>query len=237
MGLTTRLNLPYPELSDRIDVAGDIRRLAERIDTLGTVGPQGDTGGQGPQGRDGPQGDAGGPQGAQGPQGATGPQGDAGPQGATGDTGSQGPQGTQGPQGPQGTQGPQGATGSAGATPAIFGGSGGSNLGASSTHYVGVGVTNTNEAVSQVPAPRSGTLGNLYVKLGNSPGTGKSYAFTVRVGGSDQTITITVSDSATTGSDTSHTVSVAAGDLICIKSAPTGTPTAVTMNWSMTYTS
>lgn len=87
---------------------------------------------------------------------------------------------------------------------------------------------NATELNSRSVVPIAGTLKNLYIRLGAAPTAGKSFAFTVEKNGSDSTITCTVSDANTSCNDTTHTLSLAAGDTISIKSVPSGTPTAPT---------
>lgn len=74
--------------------------------------------------------------------------------------------------------------------------------------------------------PTNGTLRNLYVTLSGSPGVGKSYTVTLLKNDSPTAITLTISDSATTGSDLVHSVAVVPSDLLVWEITPTGTPTA-----------
>lgn len=64
--------------------------------------------------------------------------------------------------------------------------------------------------------PKSGTIRNLYVNA-DSNLLDVSTVFTVRKNGADQTLTCTLDAEVTTGNDTSHSFSVAAGDLISVK--------------------
>lgn len=71
-------------------------------------------------------------------------------------------------------------------------------------------------------ATRSGTLKNLYVGF-YANDLDASLVFTLRINGSDTTITATrTSGSTATISDTTHTVSVSAGDVITIKGVVAG---------------
>jgi hypothetical protein len=68
--------------------------------------------------------------------------------------------------------------------------------------------------------PCAGTLKNFYVRNRTTQSTGGSLVFTVRKNGADTSITVTFvnADGAlVTKSDTTNTVSVAAGDLITVK--------------------
>jgi len=72
------------------------------------------------------------------------------------------------------------------------------------------------------------------IQLDAAPGAGKSYTFAIRDDGVD-VATITISDTATTGS-WSGNVSIAAGSLVCVSATPSGTPTASTNQyWQINY--
>jgi len=99
-----------------------------------------------------------------------------------------------------------------------------------STYYAGP-VTGTpafdnNEVFGRQVWPTDGTFTNLLITLAGAPGTGKSWTFTVRKNGVDTALSVVISDTATTGRDTTHSVAVAPGDLLSLKSVPSGTPSA-----------
>jgi parallel beta-helix repeat protein len=75
-------------------------------------------------------------------------------------------------------------------------------------------------------APYAGTFKNLYLDLNTAPGSGQTSTFTLRVNGVDTAITCQASGSAVTASDTTHTVSVAAGDKWSIKIVGSATAAA-----------
>lgn len=79
------------------------------------------------------------------------------------------------------------------------------------------------------------TLKKLYVTLNGSPGTSKSYTFTLYVNGNPTTLTCTISDGDTTGSDVSHTVDVQPGDYVYLEAVPSGTPTSRYAHYSVTF--
>jgi len=85
--------------------------------------------------------------------------------------------------------------------------------------------------------PTGGTLKDFYVQLDTAPDTGKSYTFTVYLNGSATGVTLTISDTATTGSDLSNTVAVVAGDTVAIKCAPGSTPDATRAHWGIVFDS
>ncbi len=76
-------------------------------------------------------------------------------------------------------------------------------------------------------------LKDLYIKLSDSPGAGKSYAFTLRNNAGATTLTATVADANTTASDTAHDVTIADGDNISLEVVPTSTPTVRDAYWGM----
>jgi hypothetical protein len=117
----------------------------------------------------------------------------------------------------------------------IGGGTGTVTLSKNKTNYVPVfnaGVSEfENENWQRMPV--SGNISNFYVVLDVSPGSGKSYTFVVRKNGVDTSITCTISDTNTTGSDLTHSVSFTAGDYISICVIPSaGSPTAALMRWT-----
>lgn len=88
---------------------------------------------------------------------------------------------------------------------------------ATTTYLSSAGNTNTAD-VNFWKVPFAGTLRNLYVESGVFPGAGQTFTYTVRKGAVDQTITAQLAGAAqSTNSDTTHTVSVAAGDRIAVK--------------------
>ena len=81
---------------------------------------------------------------------------------------------------------------------------------------------------------RSGTLSAIAVTLNNTPGVGKSYAFTVMVtpaGGAQAASanTCTISDAATSCTSASS-ITLNAGDKINVRIVPTGTPSTRVVN-------
>lgn len=81
------------------------------------------------------------------------------------------------------------------------------------------------EANRQIPLSEDCTVSDFKVILDTAPGAGKSRTFTLRKNGVDTACTLTISDTATSGTF-SGSVSFAADDLISIKETSTGTPTA-----------
>lgn len=77
------------------------------------------------------------------------------------------------------------------------------------------------------------TLGNFRVKLDGAPGSGRSYTFTVLQNGSPTGITVTIADSATEASDTTHTQAYSAGQKASIRITSSGTPTIRRAQWTV----
>ena len=90
----------------------------------------------------------------------------------------------------------------------------------------GMALTSAATTEIQWTAPRAGRIRNLRGKCVAGVGGGNN-TYTVRKNGVDQTLTFTIANTATSGSDTTHSFVVAAGDLISIKvtkSLAPGTP-------------
>jgi hypothetical protein len=97
---------------------------------------------------------------------------------------------------------------------------------------------NSTEALRAVPMPTAGTLSKLYVELDTAPGVGKSYQFDVMKNGSSTGVTVTISDAATTATDSTNSIAFAANDTISLRATPAGTPTLGTnVFWTMEYDS
>jgi hypothetical protein len=215
---------------------------------ISLVGPAGATG---PAGPIGPQGVPG-PEGLLGPQGATGP---AGPQGAAGPTGAIGPKGATGSAGAQGATGPTGPagpTGPQGPPPAItFATS--YNLSSIPPGLIFGPVSSSFTSNSETGAvvaviPNACTMNKLIAFADAAPGAGFTVTFTVRVGssvdaGGGTSLTDTplgcsiLGSSAQTCSDSAHSVSLTAGELIDIGIVVAGTgslPAAIHTSVSLT---
>lgn len=121
----------------------------------------------------------------------------------------------------------------------MFGGTyGGGAFSASVNNYQGIigfwGGFGTTDAITSAYIPSSSIVAKkLRVYSSNSPGTSKSVLTDVRLNTAvDTTITCTrTGTSSTTCSDTTHEVSLAAGDFIYFRWVPTGTPTTSTTNY------
>lgn len=70
--------------------------------------------------------------------------------------------------------------------------------------------------VVQRVCPVAGNIKCLRVIAEPAPGATETYVITVRINGVDSTLTCTLSDAETTGSDVAHTAAVALGDLLSV---------------------
>jgi hypothetical protein len=93
-----------------------------------------------------------------------------------------------------------------------------------------------SESGRQTLIPHACTLKNLYVVTSTAQDASGSQVFTVRVGGVDTGIIVTLASSAAAGtySDTTHTASVPAGGLVSLKSVNNATLTGASVtNWAI----
>lgn len=106
--------------------------------------------------------------------------------------------------------------------------SGTSALSASATNYLGLQGSTADATINnqQMVIPTAGTIDKAYFWLAGSPGAGKDYTATLVKNSVDTSLVITISGTNSTGSDTTDSISVVAGDLVYWKIVPTGTPTA-----------
>jgi Collagen triple helix repeat (20 copies) len=205
----------------RLIVTGPCRPDEQLVswDQSGQPGPQGPTGPTGATGPAGPQG----PQGSPGPTGPAGPQGSPGATGATGATGPAGPTGSPGPTGstgPAGPAGPQGPAGPAGTGINVLNG-GASFVDALDTDgFVGLGqfpYVRTTEAVAAAKLAAGGTLSNFTASLGSSTGAAGPVVFTVFKNGTATAVTCSIPAPGSSCSDSSDTITFAAGDTFAVE--------------------
>lgn len=83
----------------------------------------------------------------------------------------------------------------------------------------------TSTTVAPVPWPIAGTFRNAGIALVSAPGSGNTLVFTLVKNGVDTSLTITIADLATSGTDFSSSVSVTPGDLLYWRVTPVSTPT------------
>jgi len=91
------------------------------------------------------------------------------------------------------------------------------------TTFMGTRAGSNTEANVALPLAISGTASSLYCASSAAPGASASWVMTLRIAGSDTTVTCTITDPATTCNDTTHSTSVTAGNLFSIKIVEGGT--------------
>ena len=194
----------------------------------GATGPTGATG-AGPTGPTGAAGATGatGPTGPQGEKGETGSTGSAGEKGATGEKGASGT-GATGPSGPIGPSGPTGGTGATGSSSGARVVSGGTvnsaGLESAGPFWLGPFVTVSTASSTQSGAQiavNAGTLSELHFETTVSEDA--PHELTVTVFDNSTATSVTCKLTGTSCSDTTHTATFAAGDLLSVKVEAKGT--------------
>lgn len=97
------------------------------------------------------------------------------------------------------------------------------NLAGNTTKYLCPGTFDATEANARMPMVRAVVLVGLRMKTGGSPGSGKSYVFTVRKNGVATAITASIANAATTANDLTHAVAFDAGDELSLEADPSTT--------------
>jgi hypothetical protein len=93
-------------------------------------------------------------------------------------------------------------------------------LTSTTTRYLYPGFQSSNAASSDVyrmAIPRAGKLRNLYVYQNTPSTSANAIVYTVMVNGSTTALTVSIAGTATSGSDTTDSVNVSAGDSITIQ--------------------
>lgn len=107
------------------------------------------------------------------------------------------------------------------------------SLSAATLYFAQPGASAATTTEFRWPVTYTQEIRNLYVKLGTAPGGGETVVITLRKNGSNQTLSVTISGTDTTGNDTTHTFTVAAGDELSIgvTTSGGGTPANVTIGY------
>ena len=95
--------------------------------------------------------------------------------------------------------------------------SAGTTVPAGSTWYLGLAYAGPDLSFARIRVPRKGVLKNLSVRANLGPGTGQTFTVLAYRSSADTPLSVTISDTATSGEDTTNIVKVNAGDAICIK--------------------
>lgn len=98
----------------------------------------------------------------------------------------------------------------------------------------GVGLLSASSTEIQLPVPRPGTMRNLRINCIAGVGPG-NVTVTVRKNGVATTLTVTMLNTATSGSDTTHSFTVAAGDLISVQVTKDTLPVSAQANMAATF--
>ena len=93
----------------------------------------------------------------------------------------------------------------------------------------------SSEADALQLMPAAGTIKKLSCALASTPGAGESYVLTSRKNSSDQTLTVTLDNADFDKIDTSNSFSVAAGDLLTIKSVGSASANALRLRWACVF--
>lgn len=131
----------------------------------------------------------------------------------------------------------QGGTGRNSGVPSVLAFSTGvTTLAANATWFFSVGNAATIEAQVYFTAPVAGTIKNLYAQAAAVPGAGQTYTYAVMKNGAPQTLTCQTAGGAASGShDTTHSFSVAAGDLVTVRVLVSVTAAVVNHSASMEF--
>lgn len=99
----------------------------------------------------------------------------------------------------------------------------------------GCNTGNATEALAQIVMPTPGTFSNMYVDTNQSPGIGSTINITLVKNGTPSTLVAALTGNNTAASDTTHSVSVVAGDLISIQETELVSPLNGRTRWSLKW--
>jgi len=107
------------------------------------------------------------------------------------------------------------------------------------TEIMGGNTWSVNASNHYQVIPTNGSISDLYISLTSDPGVPPAgYKFTLMIGEVAQTLTCTVTANDTTANDTVHSVVVAPGDKVSLRSEPQNGPgVAPIASWGMKFTS
>ena len=101
------------------------------------------------------------------------------------------------------------------------------------------GTWNTSDGLTisndKFMASTTGNLKNIRVVLDTAPGSGTNYVFTVRLNAADTALACTISDAATSCTNSTDTVSIIGGDVLTFSSTPSGSPATVFVKWTLVF--
>ena len=102
-------------------------------------------------------------------------------------------------------------------------------------HLYGIDSSREAEYKAWEVVPMTGTISNFRVALENAPGTDNSWTLVLRKNGASTGLSVTISNDATTGEDTSTSVSLAAGDYIDIMVTPASDPVLSDIRYTLMW--
>lgn len=97
-------------------------------------------------------------------------------------------------------------------------------------------VATSSETAARSVVPTPFTLDKFYVRLESGPGAGDSFTYTVYKNGSATGLTTSISGTNVDNSDTTNSVSFAAGDYISVECVGAGTPSSPRHQWGFRVT-
>ena len=104
---------------------------------------------------------------------------------------------------------------------------GGSDSSATNNYYQSIsrsgGVYDISEE-DRLVVGQSAVLKNFYMKLSTAPGAGNSQTFTLRKNNVNTSLSITISDTDTSGNDLTNQITISDGDILSIKNTQSGSP-------------
>lgn len=115
---------------------------------------------------------------------------------------------------------------------AIIGGTAGVTLDPNNTSYVGISQVVAGSYL--MPVPFNGTIKNLYVYLGTTPGVTDTYTCTLMKENAAQTLTCVVMN-GNSASDTTHSFAVVAGNRLSLKVARSVSAAETYLLWCVEY--
>ena len=109
------------------------------------------------------------------------------------------------------------------------------------TTYLGpyqTSASTTTEGNVQMVMPVAGTISNLAVSIGSSPGNGRNWTFAIRKNGSTTTVTCKIEGSSAKACTSNASVTFAAGELIDLEVNPSSASPSSwgSLRWSVTLT-
>jgi hypothetical protein len=108
---------------------------------------------------------------------------------------------------------------------------------ANTTYYTGVCCAGTGSGNCPANIPYAGTLKNMITTVSAAPGSGNSITVTLQINGSSVNETCTISNTATSCQDTTHTDSVSVGGLVQVQAVYSTSAASSTLGAAVEYDS